>query len=161
MIKQAGQIKRRRRTKKEVEQLESQIIDVLAEDHPQSFRHVFYRMTDPRLPEPVEKTDAGYNQVQSRVLHLRRAGRIPYGWIIDATRMGWKTNIYALPADLIRSCAHVYRADLWQDSDFSVEVWAESRSIVGVINAVCRDRAVSLYLWEGFASVSQAGDAAQ
>jgi hypothetical protein len=32
---------------------------VLAADHPQSVRHCFYRMTDPRLPEPVEKSDRG------------------------------------------------------------------------------------------------------
>ena len=33
--------KRRRRTKAEVAQLESQIAAVLREDHPQSIRHVF------------------------------------------------------------------------------------------------------------------------
>src|SRR5262249_3895542 len=43
--------KRRRRTKAQVVQLDAQIIEVLAEDHPQSCRHVYYRMTDPRLPE--------------------------------------------------------------------------------------------------------------
>jgi hypothetical protein len=42
-----GTIKRRRRTKGEVEQLERQILDVLEEDHPESIRHVFYRMTNP------------------------------------------------------------------------------------------------------------------
>jgi hypothetical protein len=161
MIKQASQLKRRRRTKQQIEQLENQIIEVLAEDHPQSVRHVFYRMTDPRLPEPVEKTDAGYNQVQSRVLLLRRAGRIPYGWITDATRMGWHTNTYSSPADFILSHAHAYRADLWRESEWHVEVWAESRSIAGVINAVCRELAVSLYPCGGFASVSLAHEAAQ
>ena len=48
MVYQAGRIKRRRRTKAQVEQLDSQILAVLAEDHPQSVRHVYYRMTDPR-----------------------------------------------------------------------------------------------------------------
>ena len=33
------------------------VYQVLAEDHPQSVRHVFYRMTDPRLSEPVEKSE--------------------------------------------------------------------------------------------------------
>jgi hypothetical protein len=49
-----------RRTKAQTAQLEAQIFDVLAQDHPQSVRHVFYRMTDPRLPEPVLKTERGY-----------------------------------------------------------------------------------------------------
>lgn len=46
----AGTIKRRRRTNAEVGELDSQIMAVLIEDHPLSIRHVFYRMTDPRLP---------------------------------------------------------------------------------------------------------------
>lgn len=161
MTYRAGHIKRRRRTKEQVQQLDQQIINVLAEDHPQSVRHVFYRMTDPRLPEPVEKSDRGYNQVQNRVKLLRRADRIPYGWIADSTRMGWHTNTYSSPADFIRSHAHAYRADLWADSDWYVEVWVESRSIAGVIQDVCQELAVSLYPCGGFASITLAYEAAQ
>ncbi len=69
---------RNRRTKAQVAQLEAQIVEVCEADHPVSVRHVFYRMTDPRLPEPVEKTEQGYKQVQKRVVEMRRAGRLPY-----------------------------------------------------------------------------------
>lgn len=62
-------------------QIDAQIIAVLKEDHPQSVRHVFYRMTDPRLSEPVEKSDKGYRHVQDRCVKLRRAGRVPvFSW---------------------------------------------------------------------------------
>ena len=54
----ASLIKRQRRTRDEVEQLERQILDILEQDHPQSVRHVFYRLTDPRLLEPVPRTSA-------------------------------------------------------------------------------------------------------
>ena len=50
-------------------------------DAPVSVRHVFYRCTDPRLPEAVDKTEHGYKQVQRRIVHMRRAGLIPYGSI--------------------------------------------------------------------------------
>lgn len=53
----AGTIKRRRRTTAEVDQLDQQIIDVLREDNPQSVRHVFYRMTDPRLPAHILRAE--------------------------------------------------------------------------------------------------------
>lgn len=56
----ASTLKRSRRTKEQLDQLDGQIIDVLRNDHPQSVRHIFYRMTDPRLPEYVEKSDNGY-----------------------------------------------------------------------------------------------------
>ena len=92
-IKKRRQVKRR--TGEAIEQLERQILDVLEEDHPQSVRHVFYRMTDPRLPEPVEKSEWGYRQVQDRLAKMRRAGRVPYGWISDASRRGYFVNTYS------------------------------------------------------------------
>lgn len=94
----AGTIKRKRRTADEMEQLDQQIIDVLRKDHPQSVRHVFYRMTDPRLPEPVEKSDRGYRHVQDRVKKLRRSGRVPANTLRKLLR--WHIESY-LPADAL------------------------------------------------------------
>jgi hypothetical protein len=54
----AGTIKRSRRTGTQVAQLDRQIAEVLRVDHPQSVRHAFYRMADPRLLEPVGESDA-------------------------------------------------------------------------------------------------------
>jgi hypothetical protein len=152
--------KRRRRTKGEVEQLERQILDVLEEDHPQSIRHVFYRLTNPRLPEPVAKTDQGYAQVQSRLTVMRRAGRVRYGWISDTTRRGYHTATFSDGAEFLRRHIGAYRADLWADSDNYVEVWCESRSIAGVIVDLCEELAVSLYPAGGFASITFAYEAA-
>src|SRR3954468_2014212 len=124
---QARPIKRRRRTEAQVQQLEQQILDVLAEDHPQSVRHVFYRMTNPRLPEPVEKTDQGYAQVQDRCTKLRRSGTLSYGWITDSTRRSYFTHTFSGAGDFVRRMKGLYRADLWQHSPYYCEVWAESR----------------------------------
>ncbi|MGJ0506163.1 MAG: hypothetical protein ACR652_03325 [Methylocystis sp.] len=153
--------KRRRRTRAQIEQLDAQIIDVLREDHPQSVRHVFYRMTDPRLPEPVEKSDQGYAQVQSRLVKLRRAGAIPYSWLSDMSRRGYFVNTFSGAGDFIAQMRGLYRADLWEDAGVKVEVWCESRSIASVIQDDCRELAVSLYPCGGFSSISFAHEAAQ
>ena len=151
---------RQRRTRAQIEQLETQIIDVLRLDHPQSVRHVFYRMTDPRLPEPVAKTDHGYNQVQQRLVIMRREQKIPYGWISDSTRRGYHTNTFANAGDFLERMHGLYRGDLWDDSAVHVEVWTESRSLAGVIQAECRRLAVSLYPCGGFASITLVHEAA-
>ncbi len=104
--------KRRRRSKAQIEQLRRQMIDVLQEDRPQSVRHVFYRMTDPRLPEPVEKSEAGYITVQRQLVNLRREGIIPYGWITDATRTGFFVETYDGAADALERAAQFYRRDM-------------------------------------------------
>ena len=160
-VYRASTIKRERRSQKRMDLLDAQIIAVLSEDHPQSVRHVFYRMTDPRLLEPVEKSDRGYRHVQDRCVKLRRAGRIPYGWIADMSRQGYFTTTFADASDFVRSMAGHYRADLWRDADYRCEVWAESRSIASVLLRDCRQLAVDLYPCGGFSSLSFVHAAAQ
>lgn len=147
-------IKRSRRTRDQVAQLDQQIFDVLRDDHPQSVRHIFYRLTDPRLPEPVEKSERGYRHVQNRVAELRRRGGLPFSWVSDATRMGYHVPTYGDEADFLRSVSRQYRADVWRDADVYCEVWCESRSIAGVIRPDCERLAVSLYPAGGFASLT-------
>jgi hypothetical protein len=158
---QASPIKRRRRTRGQVEQLDTQIMEALQADHPQSIRHTFYLMTNPRLPEPVEKTDLGYNQVQDRITKLRRAGRLPYGWISDTSRRGYFVDTFDDAGDFLRRVKGLYRADLWRDAGVYTEVWVESRSIAGVVQDDCQELAVSLYPCGGFPSITLAHQAAE
>lgn len=158
---QPGSIRRRRRTLDQVRQLDAQILDVLRDDHPQSVRHIFYRMTDPRLPEPVEKSEHGYKQVQDRIAKLRRSGDLPYEWITDATRRGYHVPTYADEAEFIRRMAGNFRADMWRDAERYCEVWCESRSIAGVIQDECERLAVSLYPAGGFTSMTLAWQSAE
>jgi hypothetical protein len=153
--------KRTRRGNDRLAQLDDQIIAVLIEDHPQSVRHVFYRMTDPRLPEPVEKSDRGYRHVQDRCVKLRRAGRIPFDWIADMSRQGFRTSTFSDASDFLHRVSGLYRADLWADADSCCEVWAESRSIASVLLADCRELAVDLFPCGGFSSLSFVHAAAQ
>lgn len=160
-VYRARTIKRERRSKDRIDQLDRQILEVLAADNPQSVRHVFYRMTDPRLPEPVEKSDRGYRHVQDRCAKLRRDGRLPYGWITDATRRGYFVNTFDGAADFLHRMNGLYRADLWQQADHYCEVWVESRSLAGVVQDDCEELAVSLYPAGGFSSITLAYDAAE
>jgi hypothetical protein len=152
---------RKRMTSDEIEQLESQIYDVLLEDRPQSVRHIFYRMTNPRLPLYIDKSDQGYKQVQNRCVVMRREGTIPYGWFADMSRRGYFTNTFSSASDFIRKKQSQYRADLWRDSDWRCEVWCESRSVASVLLADCADLAVSLYPCGGFTSMTFAHEAAE
>ncbi|MGD9656902.1 MAG: hypothetical protein AB7U61_04555 [Methylocystis sp.] len=160
-IYQASPIKRRRRTRAQVEQLDQQMVALLRADHPQSIRHVFYRMTNPRLAEPVEKSDRGYQQVQARLVKLRRSGAVPYEWISDMSRRGYFVRTFSGAGDFISRMHGIYRADLWERAEVRVEVWCESRSIASVIQADCSELAVSLYPCGGFSSISFAHEAAQ
>jgi hypothetical protein len=157
----AGTIKRERRTRDRVAQLDRQILEVLRLDQPQSVRHLFYRMTDPRLGEPVEKSERGYRHVQHRLTELRRSGAVPYGWITDATRRGYFVDTFSDRFDFVSQISGLYRADLWSRNDTYCEVWTESRSIAGVVEDDCRELAVPLYPAGGFSSITLAYQAAE
>ena len=63
---------RSRRTRAQMDALRRQIVEEMRAHHPQSVRHCFYRMTDPRLPEAVPKSENGHVVVQRQLVHLRR-----------------------------------------------------------------------------------------
>ena len=148
-------------TRAKLETLDAQILAVLKADNPQSVRHVFYRMTDPRLAAAVEKTENGYDRVQRRCLLLRQCGRLPYGWITDTTRRGYHVSTFDGAGEFIERFAGLYRAALWTPREPLVEVWAESRSLAGVLQRECQRLAVSLYPSAGFASETLCYEAAQ
>jgi hypothetical protein len=102
---------RRRRTRSEVEEMRGTLYALLQADHPQSVRHVFYLMTDPRLSCAVEKSEKGYRHVQHQLSEMRKKGLVPYDWIVDGTRRGYHVATYDGASDFIRRMAGAYRAN--------------------------------------------------
>ena len=152
---------RYRRTRAELEALDDRIIEVLKGDNPQSVRHLFYVMTDPTRPVSVPKDDNGYEVVRRRCTLLRRSGKLPYRWLTDATRRGFHVSTFDGAGDLIGAFAGLYRVNVWRAAAAHVEVWTESRSIAGVVQADCRRLGVSLYPCGGFASLTLAYQGAE
>jgi hypothetical protein len=140
-------------------EIEQQISAVLEADHPQSVRHVYYRVCSRENPL-IEKTESGYRRVQSRTVIMRRAETLPYEWIVDLSRAGYYTPTYANVSEYLMETQAGYHWDLWQESDHYCEVWCESRSIAAVLLPVCRELRVSLYPAGGFTSLTLAFEAA-
>src|SRR5690348_4437087 len=80
---QASPIKRHRSTKAEVEHRRDNLYAIVKAMRPMTVRQAFYQATVQGL---VEKSEAGYNKVQTDLVLMRRAGDLPYGWLADNTR---------------------------------------------------------------------------
>ena len=152
--------KKHRRSQAELNILDGLIFALLFNDHPQSVRHVFYRVVS-SYESGVDKTENGYDLIQRRCALLRRRGAIPYGWISDATRRGFHVHTFEHGGDLIAAFAGLYRVNVWESADTYVEVWTESRSMSGVIQDDCKKLGVSLYPAGGFTSLTLAHEAAE
>ncbi len=78
----ASRIRRRHRsTRSEVEQRRAALHDTVAATRPMTVQQVFYQASVRGI---VEKSEAGYDKVQTGLTLVQRGGRMPYGWLADA-----------------------------------------------------------------------------
>src|SRR5436853_7024145 len=95
-------VKRSRRTRAEIASLRKRLREILAEDHPQSVRQVFYRATVLGL---VPKTEDGYVTIKRLLGEMRRSRAVPYTWIADSPRWMRKPTTWSSLEDPLRNTA--------------------------------------------------------
>lgn len=144
-------VKRTRRTKAELAELDATIISVCEVDHPLSVRGVFYRVMSAGA---VEKSEKAYAAVQREVLKLRRSGELPYEWIADGTRWRVKSRSWDSVEQALADAAVSYRRALWNDQAEYVEIWSEKEAISSIVSPVTDSYDVPLMIARGFASES-------
>ena len=105
---QASHIKRRA-TKAEVEARRDALHDIVDAMWPMTVRQVFYQATVAGI---VEKSEAGYNKVQTDLVQMRKAGILPYSWLADNTRWQRKPNTYDSVEQALQETAKLYRKSL-------------------------------------------------
>ncbi len=152
-------LKRTRRTKAQMEAIRDAIFSELEETHPQTVRHVFYRMASLDVVPKQEKL--GYQTVKIQLLNMRKDGRLPWAWIADSTRWQRKPRSYGSLEEALKRTAEFYRRDIWRHAEHYVEVWCESDSIASVIMEVTAEYDVPLMVSRGFSSATYLWGAAQ
>jgi hypothetical protein len=112
-------------------------------------RQVFYQLETAGV---VEKTEAGYRQVQKQVLVMRRDGLLDWEFITDGMRWRRKPRCYGDAGEYIEQMSRSYRRDLWQRQGVRVEVWLEKDALADVIYSVTQAWDVSLMVSRGQSS---------
>ena len=143
---------RKRRTKVELSHIDNAMYNLVWEERPMSVRQVFYRMTTEGI---IDKTEAEYKNIVVRRLGLlRKAGHMPFDWLVDATRWQRKPLTHSsLEAALIRA-RDTYRRALWEDQNTYVEIWLEKEALAGVLYPITRKWDVPLMTTRGYSSIS-------
>ena len=145
-------IKRKRRTKAEIEVVKSAIYQLLNVEHPMTVRQTFYRLVSNGV---IEKTEKEYKSTVVRLLtQMRRAGEIPYGWIADNTRWMRKPHTFSSMESALVYTAQTYRRALWDTQDAYVEIWLEKDALSGVLSDVTYEWDVPLMVTRGYPSLS-------
>jgi hypothetical protein len=119
MIYLAGHIKRHRATKTEVEQRRQSLLKIIGQMRPMTVRQAFYQASVRGI---VDKSDAGYDKVQTDLVEMRRAGVLSYDWLADNTRWQRKPRTFHSVEQALSDTASFYRKALWTAADAYVEV---------------------------------------
>jgi hypothetical protein len=149
---------RTRSTRAEVEKRRADLLEIVRAHRPMTVRQVFYQATVHGL---TEKTEGGYDKVQTDLTLMRRAGELPYGWLTDSTRYQRKPRSYLDVSHALEETARFYRKDLWADADAYVEIWIEKDALSGVVYPVTAQYDVPLMSARGYASLSFLHSAAE
>jgi hypothetical protein len=140
-----------RATKAEVEARRDALFAMVEEGQPMTVRQVFYQATVRGL---VEKSEYGYGKIQQDLTKMRKAGRLPYDWLVDYTRRQILPVTYDGVEHALRDTAESYRKDLWADANCRVEIWIEKDALAGVVEAITMKYAVPLMVARGYSSLS-------
>jgi hypothetical protein len=149
---------RRRATWHEMYLREKFFVAYAAAHGPVTIRGLYYQAEVAGLPG-IDKTEAGYSKIQQQVLKLRRAKKLPYRHIADATRWMRKPSSFDSIEDALQNTARTYRRSLWLDADDYVEVWVEKDALAGVIYPVTQEYDTPLMVARGFSSETFAYEA--
>jgi hypothetical protein len=158
VIYDASCVKRRRATRAEMEERAKFLLAYAAEHGPVTVRGLYYQAEVAEIPG-IDKTENAYGRVQRQVLSLRRAGRMPYDQISDATRWMRKPTSYDSVSDALTATAYAYRRCLWRDATEHPEVWLEKDAIAGTAYPVTSENNVPLMVTRGYCSETFAFEA--
>ncbi|MCP4592833.1 MAG: hypothetical protein GY842_19025 [bacterium] len=142
-----------------MDHLKDAMVDILEDSQPMTVRQIYYQMVSRGA---IDKTEAAYKGIVCRLLGvMRREGRIPYDFIVDATRWQRKPETYTGLRHLLRDAQRTYRRALWNDQDVYVELWLEKEALAGVLLDVTMEWDVPLMVTRGYPSLSYVWSAAQ
>src|SRR5262249_59636941 len=112
----------RRATRVEVERRRASLLAIVEAMRPMTVRQVFYQATVRAI---VEKTEGGYDKVNSALCVMRRAEELPYEWLVDNTRQVHKPWTVDSVREALADAAPNYRKSLWSGADCRVQIWIQ------------------------------------
>jgi hypothetical protein len=156
----ARQLKRKRRTKAEVEAVREAAREELAQGHPMTLRQVHYRLVS-RDDVVQPNTVSAYDTLGAWLRDDKLAGIVPWEWMEDRLRQATAWAMWDNPTQFLHSVRSRYSRDVWQDQRHYVEVWCEKDALSGIFSDVLGPYGVTLNVgrgYDGWSSIKRAAD---
>ncbi len=149
----ARQVKRKRRTAVEVQEIKDVAREELATANPMTLRQVHYRIVA-RADTTYTNTQGDYNQLSKWLVQERLSGAIPWEWIEDRLRKPRTVNMFDDLEEFIFAVRHSYRRDVWQDQPGYLEVFVEKDALSAIFEDALDAYGATLNVGRGYSSWS-------
>jgi hypothetical protein len=134
------------------------VLDLMETFEVMTVRQAFYALT---VAGVVEKTEAGYRQVQRQILLMRRNGMLPWRFIADGTRWVRVPETWDAVDDALQETISTYRRNLWRSQNVRLEFWLEKDALASIVSDVTFKWGVRLMVSRGQSSETYCYRAAQ
>lgn len=143
-----------RRTRDQIDEIKSAILQVVADDSPQTVRQIFYQLVARSV---IEKTEEEYQGTVIRLLsEMRWSKQIDWEDIVDLSRMTYEYRTFDGPAEALADTAQTYRRSAMRESDAYIEIWCEKEALAGIIHdEAAGEYDVPVVVSKGMPSLSQ------
>ncbi len=155
-----SRLKRKRRTKAEVEAVREAAREELAIGHPMTLRQVHYRLVS-RDDVIHPNTVSAYDTLSGWLRDDRLVGVIPWEWMEDRLRQATQWAMWDAPATFLHGVRDDYHRNVWQDQSHYVEVWCEKDALSGIFSSVLGRYGVTLNVgrgYDGWSSIKRAAE---
>ena len=157
-INQTGRIKKRRRSKKDMQVLLDATLEAITNAPGKiTIRHLCYLMESRGL---IEKTEPAFDNYDSHLVKWRRKGLVPWDAFIDNTRWHYSLATYNGLEDALIQSRNSYRRNIWADLPVYIEIWTEKDAIAGGIFEIAGPYGITVLPLRGFSSLTALYNAA-
>jgi hypothetical protein len=127
-------------------------VEYQAQGYNLTLRQLYYQFVARAL---IANKDSEYKRLGSIVNDARLAGLLDWNHIEDRTRNLMSNSHWATPEGILRSAAHSFRLDKWDNQVWRLEVWVEKEALAGIVEKASRALDVAYFACRGYVSQSE------
>jgi hypothetical protein len=120
----------------------------IEKEHPVTVRQTFYHLQ----PSIIKNSESEYKKLIRILTKARKAGIIPFGWIVDLSRRPLIVNLYQDIKTFLKDKARFYYRDTWIKQPAYIVVWLEKQALQEIVWEVASQYNVPLFVGRGYAS---------
>jgi len=118
-------------------------------EHPVTIRQTFYYLVTIGIMDNSQK---GYKRLIKILTKARKAGIIPFGWIVDLSRSPLIVPLYPDIKTFLKDKVRVYYRDTWLRQPVFMIIWLEKQALQEIVWEIASHYNAPLFVGRGYSS---------